>query len=95
MNRAQHIIKLLEAGGLEPAGFGSQLKSTNKYTGPPKGTGNLKKSQGFEYGSGSKKKNKELADAEFNDDDVDTPVLVGNMFKRDKKKDISLTGLRG
>ena len=52
MTRAQNIIELLEASGLEPHNF------NNVRTGKalPKGAGSLKTSQGFEYGSGVKKK---------------------------------------
>lgn len=110
MSRATNIIRLLEAGGLENTGA-SIIKNTignNKFVAKPgtgKGGGDLRTSSGFEYGSGSKEKNKQLSDAEYNDNQVDTPVLVGNMFKRDKSKDrssskkkptmISMTGLHG
>ena len=97
MSRATNIIRLLEAGGLEPSDV-SVMKLTGGKGNLPKpgGGGDLKKSSGFEYGSGSKEKNKGLADAEYDDNQVDTPVLVGNMFKRNRSKDLKpMTGLQG
>lgn len=95
MSRATHIIELLEAGGLEPTNV-TVMKTTSKANPVPKGGGDLKKSPGFEYGSGTKSKQKGLADAEYDDNQVDTPVLVGNMFKRNRGKDLKpMTGLQG
>jgi hypothetical protein len=96
MTRATNIIKLLEAGGLEPVDVSTSNPGGKRKPPKPGGGGDLKKSPGFEYGSGTKSKQKGLADAEYDDNDVDTPVLVGNMFKRNRSKDlISMTGLRG
>lgn len=97
MTRAIEIIKLLEAGGLEPTDISTMGVTGGKGRMPkPGGGGDLKKSQGFEYGSGTKSKQKGLADAEYDDNDVDTPVLVGNVFKRNRNKDLKpMTGLQG
>jgi hypothetical protein len=104
MSRAQHIIDILEAGGLEPADV-STMKIATKGKQPKRGgAGKLTASPGFVYGSAGKK-TPDMADSEFTDDNVDAPVLSGNMFKRDASRDQTgpkkkpmltpMTGLRG
>ena len=88
MTRAQHLIdKLNEAGGLEPTDATTMEITGRRAKKPmPKGVGDLTRSQGFNYGSAGKK-NKDMADSETEDNNVDSPVLVGNMFKRDASQD--------
>jgi len=97
MSRATNIIKLLEAGGLDTSDVSNMKITGGKGRLPqPGGGGDMKKSPGFEYGSGTKSKEKGLADAEYDDNNVDTPVLIGNMFKRNRNKDLKpMIGLQG
>jgi hypothetical protein len=105
MSRATKIIQLLEAGGLDTSDASTMKIATKGKQPKAGGAGKLTASPGFVYGSGNSKKEKPQADAEYTDDKVDAPVLVGNMFKRNNSNDvpaskskrmlISMTGLRG